>query len=798
MPHTPLQLTETLLVAAVLGGLACSGDSSLTIPPTMGRIEVTTATTGAEPDADGYTIQVGDQAALPIGASANMQTGDLEPGNYTVHLAGVAPNCTVAENPRTVSVAAGEMATVSFAVTCNATTGGLQVSASTSGPAPDADGYGVIVDGTERGTLAAVGTVSIVGLALGSHTVGLSGVAANCQVQGENPRAAMVSAGANAAVAFEVVCAEAPAAAGTLRITTATTGTDLDADGYTIAIDGGTAQVIGVNTSVSLTSVGAGEHSIQLGGVSGNCVVAEANPRSATVVAAGTAEVAFAITCSATSGTVLVSVTTSGSPADPNGYTVSLDGSAPGQLVGTNSSVTFDGVTAGNHSVSLSGLEANCGVPAGPTQNVSVTAGATVEVSFVVACSANTGMVQVSTSTTGSSLDDGYAVILDNQAPGQRIAATGSTTFPAVAAGDHTVKLDDVAGNCEVAGGPERTASVTAGSTAQVAFSITCGAAGVQWSRMNSGTSEFPLETVWAAASNRVFVAGGIERAGPEGSAVCDVVNTIREYDGSAWSKMDAPIFMSPDQISYPHHTDMWGSSADNVLLVGSVTEDICAAGGLSIFHWNGSTWSSETLLSGDVGGGNVWGRSADEVYIVGTRGNRPVVLKGDGSTWTEMTVMSGDEAEGVWLRSIWGTSPSNLYVVGGTPPDGTRGIILHYNGSGWSRVPTPESSEITDIWGSSADDIWAVGKAGLILHYDGSNWTKINAPVGERLSAIWGSSRTNVFAVGSKGTILHYDGSGWSKMESGTVEDLFDVWGVSAGSVFAVGANGTILLGTR
>jgi photosystem II stability/assembly factor-like uncharacterized protein len=64
----------------------------------------------------------------------------------------------------------------------------------------------------------------------------------------------------------------------------------------------------------------------------------------------------------------------------------------------------------------------------------------------------------------------------------------------------------------------------------------------------------------------------------------------------------------------------------------------------------------------------------------------------------------------------------------------------------------------------------------------------------GNPLYGVWGSSENNVFAVGSWGTILHYDSNTWSAMSSGTTNHLNGVWGSAGNNVFAVGTSGTIL----
>jgi len=76
---------------------------------------------------------------------------------------------------------------------------------------------------------------------------------------------------------------------GDLDVTTTTTGSDPDPDGYTVAVDGGTGQPIGINSSVRFTGLAAGSHSVVLSGVAGNCNVSGGKTQSSTVSWGGTA-----------------------------------------------------------------------------------------------------------------------------------------------------------------------------------------------------------------------------------------------------------------------------------------------------------------------------------------------------------------------------------------------------------------------------------------------------------------------------------------------------------------------------
>ena len=268
------------------------------------------------------------------------------------------------------------------------TTGTLQVTTSTSGTDPDANGYIVTVDGSDHGTIAAAGTVSVAALAAGDHVAGLSGVAGNCQVQGDNPRTVSVTAGATATAAFTVVCTAPPANPGSILISTVTTGPNPDIDGYAFVVDAGTGQPIGPNNSTTVGNISPGDHTVGLSGLAGNCTLGEVNPRPVTVVAGSTADVIFSITCSASTGSIQVSTATTGSNPD-NSYSVSLDGGTAQPIAGT-ATIPFDGIAAGTHSVRLSRVAANCTIAEDNPQEVVVSVGQATTAAFSITCAAAT------------------------------------------------------------------------------------------------------------------------------------------------------------------------------------------------------------------------------------------------------------------------------------------------------------------------------------------------------------------------------------------------------------------------
>jgi photosystem II stability/assembly factor-like uncharacterized protein len=205
------------------------------------------------------------------------------------------------------------------------------------------------------------------------------------------------------------------------------------------------------------------------------------------------------------------------------------------------------------------------------------------------------------------------------------------------------------------------------------------------------------------------------------------------------------------------------------------------------------------TLAPGSVMD-SVWGASPSDIFVVGsTPTDGGAILHYDGLTWAPMH--SGTSHK---LNSVWGTSSRDVFAVGNT------GTILHYDGSTWSPVQSGTYNVLINIRGVSSGDMFVVGQNATILHYDGKAWSVMNdkwpvqpAPVHEDrgvgdvapyLEGVWAASPTDVFAVGDFGLIMHYDGKAWSTMDSGVKVELPDVFGTSGSDVFAVGEGETIL----
>src|SRR5207249_1537124 len=169
-----------------------------------------------------------------------------------------------------------------------------------------------------------------------------------------------------------------------------------------------------------------------------NCTVGGGASHTVAVNAGQTTTEPFSISCTATTGTLNVTTSTSGGSPDPNGYTFTVDGGAS-QPIQTNQTIPLT-VTAASHTVELGDVAGNCSVTGGTSRTVTVPAGGSATASFAVSCPTPTGTLNVTTSTSGGSpAPNGYTFTVHGALP--KSIQTNQTIPLTVTAASHTVEL---------------------------------------------------------------------------------------------------------------------------------------------------------------------------------------------------------------------------------------------------------------------------------------------------------------------------------------------------------------------
>lgn len=193
----------------------------------------------------------------------------------------------------------------------------------------------------------------------------------------------------------------------------------------------------------------------------------------------------------------------------------------------------------------------------------------------------------------------------------------------------------------------------------------------------------------------------------------------------------------------------------------------------------------------------SVWGTSASDVYAVGGDigdGQGPLVVHYDGTAWTRLsTGASGN----LWW--VYGFAGGPTYMAG----DG--GTILRYEQGTFTRMTTPGTDTVFGLWGASADDVWAVGGAvggangAFAWRLQGDTWSEAPGFPADlsATSAMWkiyGRSASDAWIVGTNGKTVRWDGAQLTAVDAGVRESLFTVHGDGERYV-AVGGFGTGLI---
>jgi len=271
------------------------------------------------------------------------------------------------------------------------------------------------------------------------------------------------------------------------------------------------------------------------------------------------------------------------------------------------------------------------------------------------------------------------------------------------------------------------------------------------------------------------------------------------------WTDAGQPPPMRTDGsfngVAVPSATEAWA--------VGSTTGSDGNRHAL-IEHWNGSAWSiaavprlrASSLVS-------VRSASPASVWAVGNVLNakhkeRTLILHWNGKTWAQQPSPSPGRFFGT-LYGVRVVSATNAWAVGDYSNGGLviRSLILHWNGTAWKQVTSPNPGANTDlvaVAATSARNAWAVGLAGsamaaplqpgpamplaagadpgtLIVHWNGKAWTRQPSPSpGEfnSLAAVGAMSAANAWAVGSTSNghvdqtlILRWNGRTWRRVSS-------------------------------
>jgi len=326
----------------------------------------------------------------------------------------------------------------------------------------------------------------------------------------------------------------------------------------------------------------------------------------------------------------------------------------------------------------------------------------------------------------------------------------------------------------------------------------------------------------------------------PDGSIVATGGREVWLRKNSEWTEISDSV--------YYYGGDIWGSSSDNLYVVGFRT----------VRHFDGATWSIVEGITEDPNASwyAIAGRSADDIVVAGDNGS---LMRFNGTQWTtqidslsgfsNLVMTSSGRIFGSFYTDIYEITGNTyhsilhgtivgaqlcadgdvLYAAGRLGFDYHYFVIAKYENDAWQNVAL-DRGEIRDLWAGNGnviaggrDSLWrgtasggsfetiypqrggfacatnidgAVFLAGTgAFQYENGVWTDLHKEfiTSDPVFDMVGRNRNNIYAVGNT-MLLHYDGRQWSWVR-GFDDYVRSLWVDATGDVWVLGNRTTFRL---
>jgi hypothetical protein len=319
-----------------------------------------------------------------------------------------------------------------------------------------------------------------------------------------------------------------------------------------------------------------------------------------------------------------------------------------------------------------------------------------------------------------------------------------------------------------------------------------------------TGVSAYSATDAWAVGDYTNPTTGAID-------------TLVLRWNGTKWSTVASPnpggtTSVSDDSLL----TGVSAISATDAWAVGWYNNPTTGAEETLVLHWNGTKWNK--VASPNPGGttsasdystlSGVSADSATDAWAVGHYFNPTthfpgvtLVLHWNGTKWSKVASPNpgGTTSDYSFLYSVDADSATDAWAVGEYSNPGFESLALHWNGTKWSIVSSPnpggttssnDDSTLSGVSANSATDAWSVGyyvdpttaaTESLTLHWNGTKWSKVASPNpggttsssdNNYLSGVSADSATDAWAVGyynspttgaEETLALHWNGTSWS-----------------------------------
>jgi hypothetical protein len=220
----------------------------------------------------------------------------------------------------------------------------------------------------------------------------------------------------------------------------------------------------------------------------------------------------------------------------------------------------------------------------------------------------------------------------------------------------------------------------------------------------------------------------------------------VLQWNGKSWSQAPAA---NPNPNFSAFLESVSATSASNAWAVGY---DLNRSGATQVLllHYNGTSWTQDTSAKS---AGTLWGVSADSAADAWATGynasGKTLILHHTSAGWARVTSPNpGTGVNTTWpVLTVSALSPTEVWAAGAYSTTGTtpnKLLILRGTGTTWKQMPAASpagvnSNTLSAVSANSATSAWAVGEyqiptalgvsGTLILHWNGTSWIRVASP---------------------------------------------------------------------
>lgn len=301
---------------------------------------------------------------------------------------------------------------------------------------------------------------------------------------------------------------------------------------------------------------------------------------------------------------------------------------------------------------------------------------------------------------------------------------------------------------------------------------------GTNWTQMTTATTK-TIYSIHGLSNRDVWAVGGDAYATNQAER-----SLVLHWDGDKWTEMTPPNFSG---WTYPFNAvhavgpkDVWG----------------VIDGGTFPVHYDGKKWEFVSMpLSAEGSFEAITSVTSNHVFFAGTHGQ---IVHLDSGNWRlEQKTESGNFTVNI-LQTLWAADAETVYA------GGNWGQVYRRNSNGtWTDLQMGgglmEGFNVTKLWGTSATDIYLLGIQS-IRHFNGTAVTRTNDFQRHmRLQWFTGTGAGNrIYGVGPGGVADEFilDGQGGGTFSPLTVGGEAYLSLVPSG-VASCGTNGSLIYGS-